>query len=87
MSYIIHKPSGILSEYIKCIWMLEDESSCTQNFCSTLIPSGSIEIIFHFGGKGKYFSNNDHNCVITDNSVSGQKTEVLNTLLMEPWVF
>lgn len=74
MSYIIHKPSGILSEYIKCIWILEEESCKAQNSCTTLIPSGSIEIIFHFGGKGKYINNSSKREIVINSSISGQKS-------------
>lgn len=75
MSYLIHKSKGILAEYIKCIWVLEENECESTNFCTTLIPSGSIEIIFHFGGKGKYIDNISENTIITNNSISGQKNK------------
>lgn len=75
MNYLIHKPKGILAEYIKCIWVLEENDCESQNFCTTLIPSGSIEIIFHFGGKGKYINKVNKKEIITSNSISGQKSK------------
>jgi len=78
MSYIIHKPKGVLSEYIKCIWILEEGVSCGGNSCTTLIPSGSIEIIFHFGGKGKYYIGQKNDFILTDTSITGQKSKYAN---------
>jgi len=78
MSCYIYKPKGILVDFIKCIWMLEDQGGCDDTNRIPLIPSGCIELIFHFGGKGKYSINNSENYLLTTASICGQKLNYFN---------
>ncbi|MCG8572873.1 MAG: helix-turn-helix transcriptional regulator [Spirochaetes bacterium] len=60
MSFIIKKPTPILSQYIKYYWILEISQSSNysdpceiipQNYCDLcrVIPNGMAELIIHFG--------------------------------------
>lgn len=73
MNCFIHKPKGLLSEYVKSIWIMDNFKKCCNDICIPLIPSGCVEIVIHFDGKGKYSVNNSSDHLITNASASGQK--------------
>lgn len=49
----IIKPSEFLSKYIKYYWLLETDSS-EDMICERVIPTGNIEIMFHYKKMFKY---------------------------------
>lgn len=74
----INKPTGILSDFVKCIWILQEASNAPQDCCISLIPSGCVELIFHFSDKASYEVNGSGKIISTDNCIAGQRTKHTN---------
>jgi hypothetical protein len=54
MSINLHRPIGIISEYIKCIWSLEDTNKDTLGCPVRLIPTECVELYFYLGDPGTW---------------------------------
>lgn len=51
MNYLYYKPKGFLADYVKLIWCLDFNDYSNSYNCNKLIPSGCIEVLFHFGSQ------------------------------------
>jgi AraC-like DNA-binding protein len=47
MRFQIIKPTGILAQFIKYYWVME-KSSLEDDVCERVIPTGSIDLMFHY---------------------------------------
>jgi AraC-like DNA-binding protein len=66
MHFQIIKPKGILAQFIKYYWVME-KSALEDDVCERVIPTGNIDIMFHFKNcfKVKSSDNNTYNQTYT----------------------
>lgn len=72
MSYFIHKPTGILKDYIKFISVLEVSEPYSD--CEKLPPTGCVEITIIPGDKLSIKGKKNKSELVSDGFVGGQKT-------------
>jgi hypothetical protein len=58
MNYKEILPSPALRKYVKCFWTLEQFDKSFPNVSETILPDGSIEIVFNLADKFRRFHSN-----------------------------
>ena len=48
MKYRIYEPNHYLSDFVKCYWQFELDSTSQEIHTNRVIPSGELQIIFHY---------------------------------------
>jgi AraC-like DNA-binding protein len=69
------KPSKMLSEYVNCIWMLENNSS---QHTELVYPTGKIQLLFHYKEPFDEVKSNGASSAQPQFTVCGQKTTFSN---------
>lgn len=49
--YSMHKPEGVLSEYVRFFWSLDAQVEATDSFVHRALPDNCVELIFYCRGK------------------------------------
>ena len=73
MNHKTFEPQQNLAEWIKCYWTLESTFENTP-LKNTIIPDGTIKLIFHYGDTYKHHVNNKENIVLPKCFIIGQLT-------------
>ena len=60
MRYLIAKPSAFLAPYIKQYWMIDNTLSEGVNHIQSIVPSGLMELTFHFADLPEPISGSGH---------------------------
>jgi AraC-like DNA-binding protein len=70
----IFAPSKELSEFVKYYWTLDGEKEDTP-LRNTIIPDGTMKMIFHYGDTYKHYSKNGESIVLPKCFLIGQLTQ------------
>lgn len=70
----IFEPNSELTEFVKCYWTLESEKESTPKK-NTIIPDGTMKLIFHYGDTYKHHPKNGKSMVLPKCFLIGQLTQ------------
>ncbi|MFD2035201.1 DUF6597 domain-containing transcriptional factor [Belliella marina] len=70
----IYQPNSELTEFVKCYWTLEGEKDSTPQK-NTIVPDGTMKLIFHYGDTYKHHSNNGEITILPKCFLIGQLTK------------
>lgn len=70
----IYQPNSELTEFVKCYWTLEGEKESTPQR-NTIVPDGTMKLIFHYGDTYKYHPNNGESIILPKCFLIGQLTK------------
>ncbi|AOM80108.1 helix-turn-helix domain-containing protein [Pedobacter steynii] len=73
MNYQIFEPSDDLAAVVRCYWTLESPKEKTPER-NTIVPDGSMKMIFHYGDLYKHYAENGNNTLLPRCFVIGQLT-------------
>lgn len=74
MKHQTYEPHHELSDFVKCYWSLEIPAADTPER-NTIVPDGSIKMIFHWADTYKHHSDNGHAVLLPNCFVIGQLTK------------
>jgi len=74
MNHKIFEPQENLKEWIKCYWNLESDFEDTP-LKNTIIPDGTMKLIFHYGDTYKYHPNDKESIILPRYFLIGQLTK------------
>lgn len=74
-TYNIYKPNSCLSDFVKYYWQLELDSNSQTVHTERVIPSGELQIIFHYRTPFKEISKHNQSLVQPQCLICGQQTE------------
>ncbi|WP_077406068.1 helix-turn-helix domain-containing protein [Cellulophaga omnivescoria] len=74
MNHKTFKPQENLKEWIKCYWNLESDFENTP-VKNTIIPDGTMKLIFHYGDTYKHHPNNKESIILPKCFLIGQLTK------------
>lgn len=70
----IFQPNSILTDFVKCYWTLEGDKETTP-LKNTIVPDGTMKLIFHYGDTYKYHPNNGESVILPKCFLIGQLTK------------
>ncbi len=73
MKPLIFEPNTELAAFVKCYWTLESAKENTP-LKNTIIPDGTMKLIFHYGDTYKHHPNNNESIVLPKCFLIGQLT-------------
>jgi hypothetical protein len=74
MKHHTFEPHPDLSDFIKCYWSLEIPADDTPKK-NTIVPDGSIKMIFHYADTYKHLRDDGHVIVLPNSFIIGQLTK------------
>lgn len=74
MNHKIFEPQENLKEWIQCYWNLESDFENTP-LKNTIIPDGTMKLIFHYGDTYKHHSNDKESIILPRCFLIGQLTK------------
>ena len=70
MKYFTARPTGILSNFIKQYWSIENCNPGIEGHINRIIPNGLFELIFYLGDKP--VSLDENRSIVTNSVITGQ---------------
>ncbi|MEO1299419.1 MAG: helix-turn-helix domain-containing protein [Cyanobacteria bacterium J06636_16] len=84
MKYKTYKPSSYLSNFVKYYWQFELNSIPKEVLANRVIPSGEVQIIFHYKTPFREVDKNHQSSVQPQFLICGQQTEYKDVLPSVP---
>ena len=75
MKYSIYKPNNCLSDFVKYYWQLEVNSNSQTVHTERVIPSGELQMIFHYRTPFREVNKHNQNLIQPQCLICGQQTE------------
>lgn len=80
MKYSIYKPHNYLSDFIHYYWVLEQTLDTPTTFTNRVIPSGELQIMFHYGTPFREINQTKQGILQPQCLICGQQTQYMDVV-------